>query len=293
MIPGFALLGQHFDKYYPLAAGVCQACSGLGIVTFPPLTQMLLETYGWRNTLLLLGGIYLHMIIGGILFGSPSKLHKFSSLTTNDLDDDDSCLETNASEHDSFTWMDLSSTSSGRTAEYKFDYMHLTGLHLFKNLSFLANCAAAGSASCTITGWVIYFVPHCLTKGLTAKEASLLASIAGFAFVLGTFVYIPIVSKRLISIRGYFYITCAMESLSLFADPFSSTFVTVLLSSASFAFCYSAITPLMDVCLKYVVDEDDLSKAFGWRVAVGGIFRTVSGFLVGKFLCQGRSKLKL
>ena len=229
------------------------------------------------------------MIIGGILFGSPSQSQKFSLLTTNDLDDDsDPCLETNASEHDSFTWMDLSSTSSGRTAKYKFYCMRHTGLNLFKNLSFLANCAAAGSACCTITGWVIYFVPHCLTKGLTPTEAALLASIAGFGFVLGTFVYIPIVSKLLISIRANFYISCAMESLSLLADPFSSTFVTVLLSSVSFAFSYSAVIPMMDVCLKSIVDEDDLSKAFGWRVAVGGIFRIVSGFLVGKFLYHGK-----
>ena len=76
MVPGFALLGQYFDKYYPLAGGVCLACGGLGIIIFPPLTQGLLDTYGWRNTLLLLGVIYLHMIIGGILLRSPSRMKK-------------------------------------------------------------------------------------------------------------------------------------------------------------------------------------------------------------------------
>ena len=195
-------------------------------------------------------------------------------------------LDCIALEHDTFTWMDLSPTSSGRATKYKLDCLHHTGLHLFNNFSFLTNCIAAGSASCTITGWVIYFVPHCLTKGLTPQEASLLASIAGFAFLLGTIVYIPIVSNRLISIRGYFYISCTMDSLSLFTDPLSSTFATVLLLSVSFTFSYSAVYPLLDVCLKSVVDEDDLSKAFGWRVAVGGVFRIISGFLVGKFLCR-------
>ena len=272
MIPGQALQGQYFDKYYPLARGVCSACGALGIIVFPPVTQILIDIYGWRNALLLLGGIYSHMIIGGMLFRLPSRLQKFSLLTTNDLDDNnDPCLE-----QDTFTWMDLSSTSSGCN----------TGLHLFNSLSFLANCIAAGSASCTITGWVIYFVPHCLTKGFTPHEASLLASITGFAFILGNILYIPIVSKGFISIRGYLYISCTMESLTLFADPLSPTFATVLLSSVSFAFSYSAVLPLLDVCLKSVVDEDDLSKAFGWRVAVGGIFRILSGFLVGKFLCR-------
>ena len=284
-IPGQAQLGQYFDKYYPLARGVCTACGALGIIVFPPLTQVLLDTYGWRNTLLLLGGIYLHMIISGILFRSPTRVQRFSLLTTNDLDDDnDPCLKTNASEPNTFTCMNLSSTSSKRPAKCNFEYMHLTGLHLFTKFSFLANCAAAGSSSCTFTGWVIYFVPHCLTKGLTPKEASLLASIAGFAYLLGPFVYIPIVSKGLISARGLIYISCAVESISLFADLFSSTFATVLLSSACFMFSYSANYQLLDVCLKSVVDKDDLSKAFGWRAAVKGVFRILSGFLVGK-LC--------
>ena len=289
LIPGYALLGQYFDKYYPLAGGVCQASSAIGIVVFPPLTQILLDTYGWRNTLLLLGGVCLHMIISGMLFRSPSaRMQKFSLITTNDVDDDnESYLDASDLEHKTFTWMDLPLSSSGRAAKYNFDYLHLTGLHLFKNLSFLANCADTGSACCAFVGWVIYFVPHCLTKGLTPQEASLLASVAGFAYLLGSFVYIPIVSKRLISVRGYIYISCALEAVSLFTDPFSSTFSTVLLSSAGFAFGYSAIYPLSDVCLKSVVDEDDLSKAFGWRVAVGGVFRILSGFLVGKFQCDG------
>ena len=295
LIPGYALLGQYFDKYYPLAGGVCQASSALGIIVFPPLAQILLDTYGWRNTLLLLGGVCLHMIISGILFRSPStRMQKFSLLTKNDVDDDnESCSDISDLEHNTFTWMDLPPSSSGRAAKYNFDCLHLTGLHLFKNLSFLANCVASGSACCAFVGWVIYFVPHCLTKGLTPQEASLLASIAGFAYLLGSFVYIPIVSKRLISVRGCIYISCALVSVTLFADPFSSTFSTVLLSSAGFTFGYSAVYPLLDVCLKSVVDEDDLLKAFGWRVAIGGVFRILSGFLLGKFLSHGRNYIML
>ena len=283
-IPGQALQGQYFDKYYPLARGVCSACGALGIIVFPPVTQILLDTYGWRNTLLLLGGIYLHMIVSGIMFRSPLPKQKFSLLKTHDLDDDNNpCLETNASEHFTFKWINLS-TSLERAAKNNFECLHRLGLQLFTKFSFLANCAAAGSASCTFTGWVIYFVPHCLTKGLSPQEASLLASIAGFAYLLGPFVYVPIVSKGFISARGYIYISFAVESITHFADPFCSTFATTLLSSSCFTFSYSAGYPLLDVCLKSVVDEDDLSKAFGWRAPIIGVFRILSGFVVGKFM---------
>ena len=280
-VPAYSLLGQYFDKYLPLASGVFEACAALGIVIFPPLTQILLDTYGWRNTLLLLGGVSLHLIISGMLFRSPNT-QTFSLLATNDdVNDNESCQNDNL-EYNTFTWMDLPSASSRHTVICKFDILNLTGLHLFKNLSFLANCAASGSSNCVFTGWIIYFVPHCLTKGLTLREASLLASIAGFAYLLGCLMYIPIVSKQLISARGYIYISCAVTSISLFADTFSPTFGTILVSNTCFGFSFSAVFPLLIVCLKYAVDEDDLSKAFGWQVAVGGTFRIVSGFLVGK-----------
>ena len=223
------------------------------------------------------------MIISGILFRSPNT-KKFSLLATNDdFNDNESSLGNNDFEYDTFTWMDLPSASSCHTVKRKLEIiLNITGLHLFKNLSFLANCAASGSSSCIFTGWIIYFVPHCIAKGLTPREASLLASIAGFAYLLGCLAYIPIVSKHLISARGYIYISCTMTSISLFADTFSSTFTAILVTNACFGFSFSAVYPLLIVCLKYVVDEDDLSKAFGWQVAVGGTFRILSGFLVGK-----------
>ena len=281
-VPAYSLLGQYFDKYLPLASGVVEVCGALGIVVFPPLTQILLDTYGWRNTLLLLGAVCLHMIISGILFRSPNT-RRFSLLPTNDFfNDNKSTLGNNDLDYDTFSWMDLPSEGSSQTVKRKFDIFNLTGLHLFKNLSFLANCAATGSSSCIFTGWIIYFVPHCIAKGLSPREASLLASIAGFAYLIGCLVYIPIVSKQLISARGYIYISCAISSISLFADTFSSTFTTILVTNACFGFSFGSVYPLLIVCLKYVVNEGDLSKAFGWQVAVGGTFRILSGFLVGK-----------
>ena len=49
-------------------------------------------------------------------------------------------------------------------------------------------------------------------------------------------------------------------------------------------FGYSANFPLLNINFKSVVDEDELSKAFGWRAAVKGVVRILSGFLVGKLM---------
>ena len=35
--------------------------------------------------------------------------------------------------------------------------------------------------------------------------------------------------------------------------------------------------------MKVVLDQESLAKAFGWRTAVGGLFRTFPGFIIGNF----------
>ena len=276
-IPGYSLVAQYFDKYYPLASGIIQASGALGVMVFAPLAQILLDAYGWRNTLLILGGIYSHLIVSGTLFRSPPKTKSYMKL--NDVDCSDYCLNTY---DDEFKWTELAAKNEGKIWNKCYKVMSMSGLQLFKNCSFIAICIALGLLNGTYTGLVIYLVPHCLTKGLSPTEASLLASIVGFALLLGCFGYVPVVSKQILSARGYIYVSCTVASISLVADTFSLTFTTILLSNICAAYSIGALHPLLDVCLKSAVDDDSLAKAFGWRVAVGGVFRIFSGFLIGK-----------
>ena len=227
--------------------------------------------------LLVLGGIYSHLIVSGALFRSPSKKNTYPKLS--DVDCNDYRLNTN---DDAFEWTEPSAKNSGNTSNKCYKLMSMSGLELFKNCSFIAICIALGCSDGTYTGWLIYLVPHCLTKGLTPTEAALLASIVGFALLLGCCGYVPVVSKQILSARDYIYVSCTVASISLLADTFSVTLTTTLLSNACFAYSIGALHPLLDVCLKSAVDGDTLAKAFGWRVAVSGVFRILSGFVIGK-----------
>lgn len=157
MVPAYTLLAKHFDKYYPIANGLCFSSGVIGLMVYAPLTQILLDTYGWRSTILVLGGVHFHMILTGALFPTAHK---------RDTRDD--------SQDDALGWMEVRKISTTSPL------MDASGLSVFKNISFLANSIGIGSYSCSITGWVIYFIPHCLTKGLTPYEASFLASVIGF-----------------------------------------------------------------------------------------------------------------
>ena len=67
-----SILPKYFDKYKATAAGISMCGAGVGGFVFPPIIKALLDTYGWRGTFLMIGGIYAHGVILGSLF-APIK----------------------------------------------------------------------------------------------------------------------------------------------------------------------------------------------------------------------------
>ena len=77
-----SILPRYFDKYKATAAGITLCGLGVGGFVFPPIIKALLDTYGWRGTFLMIGGIYAHGAVLGSLFApikTPQK--KFRDVT--------------------------------------------------------------------------------------------------------------------------------------------------------------------------------------------------------------------
>lgn len=60
-----------FDKKRNLAVGLGACGSGIGTFVYAPLTQYLINEYGWRGTTLLLAGTFLNMCVCGVLMRDP------------------------------------------------------------------------------------------------------------------------------------------------------------------------------------------------------------------------------
>ncbi|XP_037945417.1 uncharacterized protein LOC119685961 [Teleopsis dalmanni] len=67
-IPSVVIIGFYFEKWRALATGVALCGSGVGTFIFAPLTNSLLENYGWKNTLAIQGCIIVSCAIFGIAF---------------------------------------------------------------------------------------------------------------------------------------------------------------------------------------------------------------------------------
>lgn len=67
-LPAIVSVTVYFEKYRSLATGIAVCGSGIGTFVFAPVTEKLIEYYGWRGAMLIMGGIILNCIIFGMMF---------------------------------------------------------------------------------------------------------------------------------------------------------------------------------------------------------------------------------
>lgn len=63
-----------FDKKRNLAVSLASCGFGVGTFIFSPFVNWLIEEYGWRNTIIVLAGVLLHMCVCGAVMRNPEWL---------------------------------------------------------------------------------------------------------------------------------------------------------------------------------------------------------------------------
>lgn len=81
-------VGLYFTRKRAIATGIAMSGSGLGVIVYPYLTQLLLDMYDWRNTLLIIAALCLNAVVCGALF-RPLTRRNIDSSTCK-------CLEENS-----------------------------------------------------------------------------------------------------------------------------------------------------------------------------------------------------
>lgn len=66
-VAAVVIVAYYFDKKRSFATGLSVCGSGIGTFVFAPLTQFLLNEYGWRGTTLILAGLFLNLCVCGAL----------------------------------------------------------------------------------------------------------------------------------------------------------------------------------------------------------------------------------
>ena len=240
-------------------------------MTIPLLTQLLIDTYGWRGCMLLLGGINLHLVVSGALL-TP---------VISNLKDD---MKEGHSEHG--VSKSMHQTQLNITNEQKSsivtNLIHYLDLPLFQHTVFISMFVYfIGSGYC-LTGWLIYLVPFAVDVGLPSYKAVSLSSYGGFGNLLGNVLY-PLLTGRFSNNQILFFFTFN-GFLALLVYPLFSAFDSYIgLVFASIVFgCARGVTVVCSYQLiKDGVEKDQATNATMWIYFSHSIGSILSGFLSG------------
>ena len=193
---------SYFHEKYDIAIAISQTGVAVGFMTIPLLTQLLIDTYGWRGSMLPLGGInFLFVVSGALLTPAISNLKE-------SMKDRQSEHVVNRSMHQ--TQVNIANEhKSSIVANLNF----YSDLHLFQDAFTSMIVFSLGNGYC-LTGWLIYLVPFAMDVGLPSCKAVSLSSYGGVGNLLGNKLK-PLLTRRFSSnqIMLFFTFICFLAFL--------------------------------------------------------------------------------
>ncbi|XP_070539655.1 monocarboxylate transporter 13-like [Ptychodera flava] len=83
--PVMSLPAKYFRRHYALANGIVFAGVAVAWISLPSLSQLMIQTYGWRGAMLLLSALTANICVCGVILKSPQEgRHPAVSVDQND-----------------------------------------------------------------------------------------------------------------------------------------------------------------------------------------------------------------
>ncbi len=271
MLASIKLITIEYTETFALANGIALGGASFGMMVLPPLTEILVETYGWHSAFLLLGALDLHVIVAGAMIRISEHYDE----------EEISLLNENKHRHSiSNTFLKSLDLNVFRTQPMIIFYDVLITLF-----------------SIVFSVWTVYLIPNAEIRGISGQDASLLSTVAGFTNFFGRVASGPIVDIGWVDSRDLFVGVSIINTVIFVADPVFDTYTLMCINAAIAGLSMGAGNNLWTVMVKQFVDECGVSSSFvgtlGWATLFSGVGNIISPLIAGKYLKNARYLLEL
>ncbi|XP_072025018.1 monocarboxylate transporter 13-like [Amphiura filiformis] len=284
----FAALPDYFDKYFDVVNGIAHAGMGSGVIVMPLVTQFLLDVYGWRGTVLILGGLTAHIVVSGALLRpvtqGPQVQFSVDDQEHRDTQTGDPLERLHPKDADNLAPNDehMRKHPKGKTDYFIIRFITAFDLHLFLNIEFVSLTCISTATGYYYTGWLIYLVPHAEDLGFSPYASSAIATFGGIGSLIGSCIF-PLLTNVL-STKVLIIMANILVFFSLAVDPIFSALHTYFgLTLASFGVNVGNALWGCCVCkeMSTVVTKDVYTTALNWTYVGYALGSLCSGFLSG------------
>ena len=259
------IISSYFTKYYHTATNIITTALPLAITIFAPITQFLIDIYGWRGAMLLLAGLNLHVIVAATIL-KPTNITELDGKSYQCLE------EPKKKQH-------LEDTICDTITACVKDIFNIS---LFQNGSFIIILIVSVFSDYAYNGWVVFLVSILQGKGLVASEAAIVASVSGTGALIIRIIMIIIQGKM--SVRVLLYVGSILVMVSYLSMYFVTSFLVLLVGAFLLGAGLGITGTLVYVAANAIVGEKEAMTAVAWINLMLGIGYIVSGCITGELL---------
>ena len=246
------------------------ACTGgaVGIMICPPVAEQLIEHFGWRGAMVLVGAANANLVTCGMLMRPKKSPPTYRPIEPSDIPID------NQQRNGNYL---ILITKWAQICCEPFQV-------LVKRPVFTAILAARVFTTIAYSGWAIFLVPHAIEKGLSSSKAALLSSIGGIATIFGKLIPGLIVDSGFMSATQLSVLTLLANTAAYTLDYWSYSFWSLSLAALINGFNFgSDFVLLFPLCFE-VLGHNDVIDGFGLSFIPGSTGAIVGGLLIGKYI---------
>ncbi|XP_071810489.1 monocarboxylate transporter 12-like [Asterias amurensis] len=280
--PFFGVLACYFSDNYSVAIAIASSSIPISMIVYGPLTQILLDTYGWRGTMLIMGGITSNLVVCGALLKTPAVASQTCTEQYQKVPDDAADGEDISTEGENIP---SSKSHKGKCVTLKENIQRfLTSMdfEIMTNKRFLFMTASMSCVDFCFNGWIVYMVSHGIFQGLSSNQASLLPTSFGIGYILGKFMEPLFDHTRFkLSTCTWVYLGCVIMFASYLTEAFMTMFHVQMIVTCFIGMGHGIVSQSNDVIVRFLTSGDRIVAVVCWQALIGGVCGMGSGLLTG------------
>ncbi|XP_051851088.1 monocarboxylate transporter 6 [Antechinus flavipes] len=260
---GITVLGYYFFYHRTLANALASAGVSIGITLWPLLSRYLLESFGWRGTFLIFGGVFLHCCVCGAVM-RPVALKAESAYPLPNKAPEPGCLLTCGQAVRRHLAFDVFLQNQG----YRFYTLGVVWMLMGFTVPH------------------IFLVPFALSHDVEEHKAALLISIIGFSNIFIRPMIGVVAGRSMFAGHRVFLFALAvlLNGLSNLICVISASFTVLVFYCVVYSFSMSGIGALVFQVLMDIVPMNRFSSALGLFTILESFTILVSPPLAGLLL---------
>ncbi|XP_047643046.1 monocarboxylate transporter 2 [Phacochoerus africanus] len=247
--PALTIIGKYFYKKRPIAIGLAMAGSPVFLSTLAPFNQFLFNSYGWRGSFLILGGILLNACVAGSLMRPVGpQLTPKKSKTKDGVRATEPHLKKRHKKKS--TWVKINKYLDFSLFKHRGFLIYLSG-NVIMFLGFFAP--------------IIFLAPYAKDEGIDEYSAAFLLSIMAFVDMFARPTVGFIANSRLIRPRIQYFFSFAImfNGVCHLLCPLADDYPSLVVYAIFFGLGFGSVSSVLFETLMDLVGAQRFSSAVG------------------------------